>query len=140
MVYCPGYRTLFKILYQAFSLTQCTLLASLTYDNVTDLYLFFNNRLGKEISQLPGLQHLARFQLVDILTACTPPDVKINYYLEAIPRSSKFFASHNCNSGIWHGCRHLKCLKRDTLGCAYFRQTGRAGRDGLPALATVDMT
>jgi len=32
-----------------------------TYDNVTDLYLFFKNRLGNEISQPPGLQHLARF-------------------------------------------------------------------------------
>ena len=47
---------------------------SQTYDN--DLYLFFKNRLGKEMSQPPGLQHLARFQLVDMFTACTHPDVK----------------------------------------------------------------
>jgi len=47
-----------------------------TYDNATDLYLFFKNRLGEEISQPPGLQHLARFQLVDMFTACNHPDVK----------------------------------------------------------------
>ncbi len=30
----------------------------------------------KELSQPPRLQHLTRFRLVDMFTACTHPDVK----------------------------------------------------------------
>ncbi len=47
-----------------------------TYEACTSLFLFFKSRLSKELSQPPGLQHLARFRIVDMFTACTHPDVK----------------------------------------------------------------
>ncbi len=57
-------------------LTDRTIIFCRTYDSMTHIYLYFKNRLGKEILNPMSAPDMARFRLVDMFSACTQPDVK----------------------------------------------------------------
>ncbi len=47
-----------------------------SYDDCTDIFLFFRDKLGREMSDPVSIPQRARYRMVDLFTACTHPDVK----------------------------------------------------------------
>ena len=101
-----------------------------SYEDCTSL---FNNRLSKELSQPPGLQHLAKFRLADMYTACTHPEVKsviLQKYRD--PNSSLRVIIATVAFGMGVDSPNVRRMihwgvPSDTE--SYLQQTGRAGKD-----------
>ena len=110
-----------------------------TYDDCSRIYMFIRSRLGSEGVEPSGAPDLTRFRLVDMFTACTHPPVK-DAILASFSQPSSILRVVVATVAFGMG---LDCpnVRRIIQGEAsndieqYVQETGRAGRDGLPAQA-----
>ena len=103
-----------------------------------DLYTFFKESLKEKFVLPIGAPDLPRFRLVDMYTSCTDPNIKdaimTNFTKLEIPRV--LIATIAFGMGI--DCPNVRQVVH--FGApfdieSYVQETGRAGRDGLLALA-----
>ena len=112
-----------------------------TYETCSMIYLFFKSRLGAEITEPIGAVDLARFRLVDMFTACTTTTVK-STILESFCTSDSNLRIVVATIAFGMGLDCPNTRKVIHWGPSgdieqYLQETGRAGRDGLPAEAVL---
>ena len=110
-----------------------------TYDSCSLIYLFTRSRLGKELTEPVGAPDLAMFRLVDMFTSCTRPDVK-DTVLKSFSRTDSHLrvVIATVAFGMGLDCPNVRRVihwgpSEDIE--LYLQETGRAGRDRLPAQA-----
>ena len=100
-----------------------------TYDSFGRIYMYMKYMLGKEFTEPIGAPCLARFRLVDMFSACTRLKVK-----ESILES---FSKPNGVLRVVIGTVAIMHWGPSGDVESYVQETGHAGRDGLPAQATL---
>lgn len=111
-----------------------------TYDS-SHVYMFLTSQWGSESVVPIGAPDLAQSCLVDMFTGCTHPSVK-----EAIlqnfcnPHGPLRTIIANIVFGMRYDCTNVRHIyhwgaSSDTEAC--LQETGRAGRDGHPAIAVL---
>ena len=112
-----------------------------TYDSCADIYLYIRSRLAKEFTEPVGAPDLARFRLVDMFTAYTERDVKKQIINElSTPNSQLRVVVATVAFGMGLDCPNVrKVIHWGPSGDIelYLQETGRAGRDLLPAMAVL---
>ena len=112
-----------------------------TYDTCSMIYLFFRSMLGPYMTDPCGAMDLARFRMVDMFTACTTPTVKesiINNFSN--PNSKLRIVVATIAFGMGMDCPNVRqVIHWGPSGDIeqYMQETGRTGRDGLPATAVL---
>ena len=115
-----------------------------TYDMCSMIYLFFKSQLGPERTEPVGTVDLARFRLVDMFTACTTANVKTTI-LESFSKSNSNLRIVVATVALGMGLDCPDIRRVIHWGASadveqYLQETGRAGRDGLPAKAVLYAT
>jgi ATP-dependent DNA helicase RecQ len=103
-----------------------------------DLYLFFENQLGFNFTEPPGAPSLPKYRLFDMFTSCTDADVKDDIIKLFTKSSNLRIVCATVAFGMGINCPDVR--KVIHVGApedieSYIQETGRAGRDGLPAKA-----
>lgn len=123
------------------NITVKTIVFCRTYDACSQLYLFMKCRLGQEFTEPIGAPDLARFRLVDMFSACTHQKVKdsiLNSF--CIPTSNVRVVIATIAFGMGLDCPNVRRVFHwGPSGDIelYLQETGRAGRDMLPAEAVL---
>ena len=110
-----------------------------SYDDSTLIYHFFRSKLGKNLSEPPGFINIPEVRLVDMFTACTHAEIK-EVILQQFenPRSCLrvIIATIAFGMGLdYPNIRRIIHWGPPSDIEAYVQETGRAGRDDLPATA-----
>ena len=110
------------------------------YKDCADLYYFFKDKLGSKFTYPPRAPDLPQFRLVDMYMSCTEEAVKdkISYLFTRASTLRVVIATIAFALGV--DCSDVRQvvsfgLPRDIE--SYIQETGRAGRDDLPSLATL---
>ena len=120
-------------------LTDRAIIFCRTYDSMTHIYLYFKNRLGKEILNPMSAPDMAQFRLIDMFSACTQPDVKEEIIRSfSIPNSQLRVVIATIAFGMGIDCSNVRRIMH--WGASddveqYLQESGRAGRDHLLAHA-----
>ena len=109
-----------------------------SYTDCSDVYLHFCNSLGSEFTEPPGAPDISRFRLADMFTSITDKDVKENILASfQNPDSQLRIVISTVAFGMGVDCPNVRQVVH--FGPpgdieSYIQETGRAGRDGCPAL------
>ena len=122
-----------------------TIIFCRTYDQCTHIYMYLAHRMGQELTQPVGISRdLPEHRLVDMFTACTHSVVK-NAILDSLPNSSSVLRIIVATIAFGMGldCPNIRRVIHWGPSAdieSYLQETGRAGRDGRPAKATLYFT
>lgn len=118
-----------------------TIIFCQTYNDCSQLFLFFRDVLEEEITDPIGFPDIAKFHLVDMFTACSTPKLKASIL--------KSFSSTNSRSrvvvatvafGMGIDCSDVRYIYHWSPPSdieTYIQETGRAGIDNNAAFATL---
>ena len=105
----------------------------------TDLFLYFKTSLGGKYTEPPLADELNKFALVNMFLGCTPSNVKteiIKQYGDNSVPHRIIFATSSFGMGVdCSGVQKIIHVGIPDDTETYIQGTGRAGRDGKPALA-----
>lgn len=110
-----------------------------TYNMCADLFIYFKTGLGGNFTEPPFSRELNKYGLVNMFLGCTPANVKseiVRQYTDVGAPLRIIFATSSFGMGV--DCSDVQQvihvgITDDTE--SYIQGTGRAGRDGKPALA-----
>ena len=122
-----------------------TIIFCRTYDQCSRIYMFLAHRLGREMTDPVGVcRDLPQFRMLDMFTACTHPMIK-NSILRSLPNPDSVLRIIVATIAFGMGldCPNIRRVIHWGPSAdveAYLQETGRAGRDGLPATAILYFT
>ena len=114
-----------------------------TFGICADVYLFFKGELGDNITEPTDAPNLSRFRLVDVFTSVTDQHQKDGIITAFTTESQLRIVIATVAFGMGIDCPDVRQIVHigppDDVE-SYIQQTGRAGRDGQPSLATLLFT
>ena len=108
-------------------------------EQCADLYLYFRDSLGSDVTEPPGSPDKSKYRLVEMFTACTDQEVK-SQIIESFTNLSSplriLFATVAFGMGIdCPNIRQVVHLGTPDDAEGYVQEIGRAGRDGNLSMA-----
>ena len=101
-------------------------------EDCSNLYQFFENKLGRDFTEPPGAPSLSRFRLVEMYTSCTDADVK-DKIITSFTKPSVLRVI--CATVAFGMGPNVRVVGPPEDIESYIQETGCAGRDGLPSQA-----